>query len=536
MGMHSFIFDVEDFSEDAIQGWIEFNRETLILLEKDSKTNLHTQVDHRLLQTQIKKELALWQEKQLHRSSLSLYSELINRSTKSILDAEYLGSGEKLSLICDRFGAINFLCQTAMTNLGQVERQDLDRGMRQLKEAALLYKSEIADKLNTGNSQGICTNYEKLCQETIDNIKTLTDYVESELRNNAIESKPVLGYEKYADQLSLYTDSHLSPEELADMALAEIELVRKLIINLSKDYLLKEYPGQVLPGTEGDIILGAFNDMEKDAPINAGDYLEFWQNLSTSASRFLEENQIATLPKNETLEIKTAPETAGPAARIGWVSSAPPFAPNPVTTLYLPSIPDTLPEQEQRDFWASFNKPFNRMIVIHELFPGHYMQIKIARETAHPIRLIFPYGPYIEGWATFCEIIALDHGWEEHNPLTRLAHLRKRIENANRAYTSVMVHCYGWDEEKVMQFSTETSLLAPQFAKSLWGRLMRSPMQMTSYFLGGQQFRDLYQVERDRLNQQFELKRFMDTILREGPITIQDFYSIFELTMFTDAR
>ena len=40
-------------------------------------------------------------------------------------------------------------------------------------------------------------------------------------------------------------------------------------------------------------------------------------------------------------------------------------------------------------------------------------------------------------------------GWEKDNPLTFLAHLRKRLENANRAYTSVMVHCNGWDRDQV---------------------------------------------------------------------------------------
>ncbi len=234
------------------------------------------------------------------------------------------------------------------------------------------------------------------------------------------------------------------------------------------------------------------------------------------------------MPEYQTLRIVPAPESAGPAARIGWVDSAPPFAPNPVTTLYLPSIPDTFPEQDRRDFWSSFNKPFNRMIVIHELFPGHYMQIKTSRETPHPIRMLFPYGVYIEGWATFCERVLLDAGWERDRPLTFLAHLRKRLENANRAYTSVQVHCHGWDQDQLMDFSVNTSLLAPQFAKSLWGRVTGSPMQVTSYFLGGRQFTDLLATEKARLGDRFVLRDFMDAIMREGPVPIDEFPAIFE--------
>jgi uncharacterized protein (DUF885 family) len=158
------------------------------------------------------------------------------------------------------------------------------------------------------------------------------------------------------------------------------------------------------------------------------------------------------------------------------------------------------------------------------------MQFKIARESPHPVRLLFPYELYFEGWATFCERVALDNGWEEGDHLTMLAHLRKRLENANRAYTSVMVHCEGWKQDQVMKFSTESALLAPQFAKSLWGRLMRSPMQMTSYFLGGQQFNELLAHEQKMQGEGFILKVFMDTILRAGPIAIDDFYTLFDQT------
>ena len=174
------------------------------------------------------------------------------------------------------------------------------------------------------------------------------------------------------------------------------------------------------------------------------------------------------------------------------------------------------------------------MIVIHELYPGHYTQLKISRETAHPVRLLFPYGIYMEGWATLTERVLLDEGWEKENPLTLLAHLRKRLENANRSYTSVQVHCNGWNQDKVLKFSTETSLLAPQFAKSLWGRIMRSPMQLTSYFLGAAEFTELLAYEKKRLGEAFDLKFFMDTIMKAGAIPIDEFYGIFEQSQPTN--
>jgi uncharacterized protein (DUF885 family) len=200
------------------------------------------------------------------------------------------------------------------------------------------------------------------------------------------------------------------------------------------------------------------------------------------------------------------------------VDSAPPFDSTGVTVLSLPTIEDSLPETEKEDFYRSFNNHFNKAIIIHELFPGHYMQQKIASRNPRKARIFFPYEPYIEGWATLVERIALDAGWDDHNRLTYLAHLRKRLENANRAYTSVQVHCFDWTEEQVLRFSEEESLVAPQFAKSLWGRLQRGPMQMTSYFMGADRFTRILEAERERLGEGFEIRAFNDAILQAGPI------------------
>ena len=53
-------------------------------------------------------------------------------------------------------------------------------------------------------------------------------------------------------------------------------------------------------------------------------------------------------------------------------------------------------------------------------------------------------------------------------------------------------------------------------------------MQLTSYFLGGAQFTELLKTEEERLGAEFDLKLFMDTIMKAGPIPIEEFYDKFE--------
>ncbi|MCE7997117.1 MAG: DUF885 domain-containing protein [Roseivirga sp.] len=530
-GMHPSIFSYEDRSDGNIKDWITYNMITLIKLSDRNGYTSKNPIDARLLKVQVQSEIDTWQKQMLHTNSLSLYASLISNAISTVLEADFLSVPEKTRLVVSRMEAVRKLSKQARSNLDVLDRADAERAIRRLKNIENFYKKELELTLKEKGISHTQTDFDSQVENTTRDIGALIYHVENTLLPKAVKSLDVLGRKEYARQLSLYTDSKLSPEGLARMALKEIETVRALIGSVSESYLSTTYPGKPIPKDYEALTRSALGDMEKDAPINAADYLEFWQTLSEQAVSFIEEHNIATLPKNQTLRIMTAPESAGAAARIGWVASAPPFAPNPMTTLYLPSIPETLPKQEQIDFWASFNKPFNRMIVIHELFPGHYMQMKISRESPHPIRLLFPYGIYTEGWATFTERVLLDAGWEKENPLTLLAHLRKRLENANRAYTSVQVHTQGWTQQQVMEFSTKTSLVAPQFAKSLWGRIMRSPMQLTSYFLGGAQFTELLASEKARLGTKFDLTLFMDTIMKAGPIPIDEFHRIFQQTI-----
>ena len=515
-GIHTAIFNYEDFSAANVEQWLAFNKKTLVFLsDKANPYVIENRIDARLLKVQVQEEIDKWANKKVHQSSLALYTRLISKATDKVLSAKYLTPSEKNQLTCQRLEAVQNLCLTAKNALKKDNKSALEKGVKSLKKAMAFYENELQTNCPSVNT-------------TTESIQSLIEYVETSLLPTATTGNLKIGRKEYARRLALYTDSDLTPEQLETIALKEIKTVKQLIATVSTDYFKKQYPTKSLPDNQKAIIKAAFADMEKDAPTSGDDYLQFWLALEKQAIDFIDKNNIATLPSFQTLRIMPAPESAGPAARIGWVDSAPPFAPNPLTTLYLPSIPDTLPAQEQKEFWASFNKPFNRMIVIHELFPGHYMQIKISRATPHPIRLLFPYAVYFEGWATFTERVLLDAGWEKDNPLTFLAHLRKRLENANRAYTSMQVHCKDWTPEQVMEFSTETALLAPQFAKSLWGRIMRSPMQLTSYFLGGQQFTDLLAAEKERLGEQFDLKEFMDTIMQIGPIPIDEFAGIFK--------
>ena len=78
--------------------------------------------------------------------------------------------------------------------------------------------------------------------------------------------------------------------------------------------------------------------------------------------------------------------------------------------------------------------------------------------------------------------MVLDLGWG--SPLTRLAHLKKRLENTARVVVDVRVHTKGMTRDEVLRFVREEALQDEQFAANMWMRAITTSPQITSYWLG----------------------------------------------------
>ncbi len=529
-GFLSSLFYFEDFTQPNIENWLKTNEAVFEKITKN-ESNLVSEdrIDARLLKTQISSEIDKWEKDVPHKNSLSLYANHIAQAVDDVVESALLMPGERYRILVDRLGGVDKMCDAAIRQIEDESPKNVARDVRALETSAGFYKDRLPEMAKAWTLPEDLDGFVEKCRNTSLKIQDLISHVKDNLMPNLTKADSViLGKEEFARRLKRYTDSDLTPDELVKLSFQEIQSVRDLIAQACAEYMREAYPAERVPEDFDELVNRVFGAMEKNHPYSQQEYLGLWEDLAKRAEIFIREKKLATLPENQTLSIRLAPESSGAMARIGWVSPAPPFHPNPWTTIFLPTIPDSHPQKERKDFWRSFNNHFTAFIVIHELFPGHYIQSKINRENPHPVRILFPYGLYSEGWATLCERVALDAGWDNDNKLTYLAHLRKRIENANRAYASVQAHCYGWDRERVNEFSVNTSLLAPQFAKSLWGRLMSSPMQITSYFLGTQKFTELYKNEKKRLGDKFRNIDFMDTVVRAGPIPLDEFPEIFK--------
>jgi hypothetical protein len=339
-----------------------------------------------------------------------------------------------------------------------------------------------------------------------------------ELEKNATGS-PRLG-EHYADAFRIGTGIDDPIDEVLARAEAALTAKRIEAAEFGRSVWGSFFSSGAAPADDAVLLRRLFERVAEDRATSVEAFVGQYRDLVDGSIRLVREQEIITLPDPLTLYVDRSPSFFV-GQSVGGVYPAGPFEPEADTLWYLPT-PSESAAPEQRDaFFRDFNDHFNVMITPHEIIPGHYLQLKYAARHPRKVRALFGDGVYIEGWGTFCERLMLDLGWG--GPLDRLAHLKKQMENIARTIVDIRVHTREMSREEVLRYVQEEALQDFQFASNMWTRSITSAPQLTTYYLGYEQVRGLYDDVLEVHGDSFVLRGFMDGMMLLGPVPVRHY-------------
>ncbi len=143
------------------------------------------------------------------------------------------------------------------------------------------------------------------------------------------------------------------------------------------------------PADDAALLRRLFDRVADDRDTDVADYTARWRANVAEIESFVRAKGIMTLPDPLTLVVDRAPAYFV-GQSVGGVYAAGPYAPEAKTILFLPVPPPDATADGRAAFFRDFNRPFSRMIVPHELIPGHYVQLKFAARHPHKVRAVFP--------------------------------------------------------------------------------------------------------------------------------------------------
>ena len=160
----------------------------------------------------------------------------------------------------------------------------------------------------------------------------------------------------------------------------------------------------------------------------------------------------------------------------------------------------------------------------HEGYPGHlYQTVYFSASEPDPIRSILDFGGYVEGWATYAEMMSY---YLAPLPKTEASLLQKNnsVILGLYALADMGIHYDGWSVTDTVRFFSDYGINDPNTVQSVYKLIIGSPANYLKYYIGYLKFYELKKEMADALGNQFSQKEFHRAVLDVGPAPFEIVY------------
>ena len=322
-----------------------------------------------------------------------------------------------------------------------------------------------------------------------------TEYAPHGRTTLAVTSLPD-GEKRYQNDIYGRTTTRMSPDEIHQLGLREIERIQAEMLVIAKK--------------EGFADLASFRASLKTNP----------KYIPKSADQILDDfrHYIAQmepmLPKLFTL-LPKSPVT---------VEAIPAFQ-AAAATHYVTGTPDGKRPGRVVVATSKFAERSlinDEAIAYHEGIPGHHMQLSVQQQlTGLPKFRLHGLGfnAYTEGWALYAEELGKEVGFYQ-DPVSDYGRLSSELFRAVRLVVDTGIHSKGWTRDQVVDFFRKSGAVDEPSIQSETDRYIAWPAQALSYKLGQLKIRELRERARKELGAKFDIRAFHDEILNGGTLPL----------------
>ncbi|NMH66713.1 DUF885 domain-containing protein [Shewanella salipaludis] len=326
--------------------------------------------------------------------------------------------------------------------------------------------------------------YDFMTQEYIPNART----------DIAASSLPE-GEAFYANRVRYYTTLDMTPEQVHQLGLAEVQRIRA-----EMDRVIAKV------GFKGSFV--EFLHFLRTDP----------QFYPTSAEQLLKEAAYIAKKADAML-----PRYFGHLPRMPYGIAPVPaeIAPKYTTGRYSGSNRDDEPGYYWVNTYALDKRPLYELeaLTLHEAVPGHHLQISLNQELdALPDFRRYGYiSAFGEGWGLYCEYLGLEAGFYQ-DPYSNFGRLTYEMWRAARLVVDTGMHAKGWSRQQAIDFMAGNTALSMHNVTTEIDRYITWPGQALSYKIGELTIKRLRRQAEAALGEKFDLRKFHDAILENGSV------------------
>jgi len=179
-------------------------------------------------------------------------------------------------------------------------------------------------------------------------------------------------------------------------------------------------------------------------------------------------------------------------------------------------LPEDWTEEQVQSFLREYNELSIQVLTVHEGVPGHYLQLALSNRYPSALRGVLQSGPMIEGWAEYAERVMIEAGYLDNDPLAQLIFMKWYLRATTNAIIDAAIHVDGMTREQAMKLMIEGGFQEEREAAGKWVRAQLTSTQLSTYFVGYQEWVGLRREVEAAWGDEFTLRRYHDQVLSYG--------------------
>lgn len=461
-------------------------------------------LDARIAEAAIREELFGLRELRRWQHDPRSYLSMVSYGVASLVDRQFAPLEERLQSLTARLAAAVEVFDVAKNQLDKVPRLWCELAVRDAAGLIDYFENHLPAALAAQNIEqadgAIVQRFRHQLGVTGAALSEFHGWLEKDLMPRATGDFS-LGRERFETLLKLSEHIGESADELKEMNEEAIARYTQWVATEAAKIDPDKTPAEVMASITGD----------HPSP----------QQLLPTARKFVLQaremvvaKDILTLPGDSLPTVRETP----PYARMGFASmdTPGPFETEATEAYYnITNVDPQWDAEKKQQHLSYFNYPGLLGISVHEVMPGHYVQLLVRPEIPGRIRKVFSTGSFVEGWAHYTEEMMVDEGLGEGDPKIRLGQLRRALQRHARWYAAIAIHVDRKPIEEVAKRFEEIAFFAPFPALRETQRATYNPTYLY-YAYGRMAIQKLRDEVKQARGSEFTLRSFHDELLRLG--------------------
>jgi uncharacterized protein (DUF885 family) len=236
------------------------------------------------------------------------------------------------------------------------------------------------------------------------------------------------------------------------------------------------------------------------------------------ARAFLVQKDVVSFPPDDDCELMETPPFQRSTVTAAY-EGAPPFDTKTTKGFFFVTPVDATMKAKARDELLREDYDAEQAdTVVHETYPGHHVQISLARRVPSLVRKAGESDLFAEGWALYSEELMNELGY--YSDAERLVQLDWTLVRAARILIDVGLHTQGMTFDDAVGILMNRVHLERALAVNEVKRYTSTPTQPLSYLVGREKILALREDLKKR-DPNFSLKKFHDDLLSHGTIPLR---------------